>query len=487
MTNTDIKAKSTGCARVWEREMLDYPSPESDIVCDACVIGGGLAGVVTAEVLAEKGLKTVLIEENKILSGRSGRTTAKAVPAPPYLLSSIAHTSPERAHKIAAAYSAGMRLLGEQIRRFPTSGRTADMYYAALYGEKRLRREYHAMLENGIECGFYGANAAPLPFEHASAIRVYDCFALSPAELVSGICLSGKFRAYEGDGAAKVGAHSVLLTSGRRIRADAVVSCTGYPVTGSVKNPLRLYAKSSAAVLSDTADCEILENAMAYICDCGIGVRHSPDGGLIVSGEAHRGAPETGWLERLTEKLAEIAPGARVVDSWTNNDTYTHDGVPVIGRTDGGIYVSAGFSGWGMTAAAAGAVILGELVTGNEVWYAGAFDPERGVGGREGSLTEHMSAAVKGLADASSPSPDKRADELHADEGGIVSYRGKRAGCYRDGDGQLHALEAKCTHMGCELKWNAEERTWDCPCHGSRYTFDGECITRPGERGLRRL
>ena len=98
-----------------------------------------------------------------------------------------------------------------------------------------------------------------------------------------------------------------------------------------------------------------------------------------------------------------------------------------------------------------------------------------------------MSAAVKGLADASSPSPDKRADELHADEGGIVSYRGRRAGCYRDGDGQLHALEAKCTHMGCELKWNAEERTWDCPCHGSRYTFDGECITRPGERGLRRL
>lgn len=478
--------KSLTIPSMWRGTSLGYPPLEHEVICDCAVIGGGLCGILCAHLLSSMGLNVVILEENELLSGKSGRSTAKATVGQPMLYSSLmGHNSPEVSRKAAAANENGIKLLRGLCSEIHGAGKRADMFFYSKYGSTRLRREYNTMLENGISCGYYSKNAAPIPDEHAAAIRIYDQIELDVTVLGYELCRRGLFKVYEHSKAENIGPRG-CTANGHRVKSGSVICTTNYPIMPELMNPLKLYRKTSSVIVSEPVDCEILENSMAYCCDCGYGIRHSPDGGLVISGEAHRGSPEEGTMERLTELLQSLSHGARVIEKWTNNDVYTHDMLPYVGKTRAGVYLACGFNAWGMVSGASAAVILSEEVCGREVWYADIFSPERNfLRGGSSSFSEHIGEAVSGSAKKYSPAPELKIADLKNGEGGVVNYHGKRMGAFRDDGGEVHLVSLRCPHIGCELEWNAVDCTWDCPCHGSRFTYDGEAIGNPAVKGIK--
>jgi len=175
-----------------------------------------------------------------------------------------------------------------------------------------------------------------------------------------------------------------------------------------------------------------------------------------------------------------------VVESWTNNDTYTHDGLPYSGQLRSGIWVACGYSAWGMTNSAAMAIIAAEQICGRDPWYADVFSPSRNfLHGGKREFAEHMGTAISGVMRQMSSPPEVALSKIEPSHAAVVSSRGKRAGAYRDTDGNVHLVSLKCPHLGCELAWNSADLTWDCPCHGSRFSYTGECVSNPANTSIR--
>ena len=185
----------------------------------------------------------------------------------------------------------------------------------------------------------------------------------------------------------------------------------------------------------------------------------------------------------------EWFPVAREAARWSAQDCITADGAPYIGpyaASRPNWYVATGFGKWGMTSSMAAALILPALLRGENHPWADVFDPRRVNGRALAGIAAEGGHAVKGLAKSFLYFPATQADELSAGRGGIVRLNGEKAGAYRDEDGQLHAVSPRCPHLGCQLAWNPAEKTWDCPCHGSRFDCQGKLLSGPAQEDISR-
>ncbi len=479
--------------KIWNFSSSSHPPLTDDCSCDAAVIGGGITGVLCAHALALRGLSVLLLEEHTIAheGSKTARSTAKATVAHGRIYSTLAETvSAEASRKYAAANLAGLRFLHSIADASPATsvGRVQDMYLYALHGERLLRREFCAMRNGGIVCEY--TKNAPLPFSVSAAIRLPDQLALDPAELSRCLCGMGHFRVCEHSPVTAVGRHS-LRCNGHTVTARHIVAATNYPgfrplETGAVL-PLKLYRQSSyaAAVRCDAGFR--MPDILAFGIDGGYGYRYAPDGQtLIVSGETHRGTASPNTGKRLLRAAESAAMGEiSVIRQWSNNDGYTHDGIPYVGQLRNGVFIACGFGAWGMTNAASAARILAEQIGGRRLWYDDLFAPGRNfLRGGSRQFAEHLRTSVGGAARTVSAPPDCYAGDVACGQAEIINYHGKRAGAYRDSDGRLYVVDLRCPHLGCSLEWNPEERSWDCPCHGSRFDYTGECISNPAVRGI---
>ncbi len=461
-----------------------YPSLTDDLSCDVAVVGGGLTGVLCAHRLAVRGLSVVLLERHTIAhaESRTARSTAKATVAQEGIYSTLReHRSTEASRKYAAANLAGLRYLRELLP--PTAER--EMYLYALHGERRLQREFLALRENGIPCDYQ--TDAPLPFPVTAAIRIPGQLSFDPAELLRNICAMENFRVYENSPVTAAGSHTVFC-NGHTVTAGQVLLATNYPqFCESAGISLKLYRKTSYAVAVRCADGFRMRDVLAYGIDGGYGYRLAKDGELlIVSGETHRGTDAPNVEERLRTAAKNASCGELdVVETWSNNDGYTHDGLPYIGKLHNGMAIACGYGAWGMTNAAGAAVLLTEQICGSNVWYEDIFSPYRNfLRGGTSSFAEHMTTATGGMMRTFASPPEEYASKVRTGQAEIINYHGKRAGAYRDENGELHVVNLRCPHRGCELTWNTADRTWDCPCHGSRFSYTGACLSNPAEEGI---
>lgn len=166
----------------------------------------------------------------------------------------------------------------------------------------------------------------------------------------------------------------------------------------------------------------------------------------------------------------------------------TLDGIPYIGqfsvnRPDW--YVAAGFGKWGMTNAMVSARLISDAVLGKDMGEWKVFSPQRmNLTGSASCLIKNTVQASKGLGKRLFMRPKNALDKLEAGHGGIVTVQGKKVGAYKDEDGKIYLVSVTCPHLGCQLEWNPDEKTWDCPCHGSRFTYQGELLDGPAENGV---
>ena len=213
---------------------------------------------------------------------------------------------------------------------------------------------------------------------------------------------------------------------------------------------------------------------------------------IIIGGQGHRtGKNETAFRYQMLHTIAdEFFPGSIPVKEWSAQDCISVDKLPYIGHFSSFApdwYVATGFHKWGMSLSMAAALLLADLICGRSSPFAEIFSPKRHL---TAPAWKALSGEVKQASISLSQSvflPGTKIDSemLRPGDGCIARVNGKKVGIYKDEDSRLHFVSPRCPHMGCQLSWNPEEKTWDCPCHGSRFHCTGEIINGPAQNGIK--
>jgi len=331
-----------------------------------------------------------------------------------------------------------------------------------------------------------------LPYEVLGAIRVEDqaqfhprmfCLGLAEAIVGAGSALYERTRALELDG-------RTVVTDRGRISAGAVVVTSHIPFVDAGGYFGRMEPKRSYALAAQVRG-ERPRGMYISVDEPSRSIRSTASGWLIIGGEGHKVGHDDDTRQRyaaLEAWASDTFDTEPVEHRWSAQDYQSADGLPFIGSLPGhaGAFVATGFGKWGMTNGVASAMILRDLVQGRDNPWAATFDATRVAAKQsvKSVVSANVDVAKRFVGDrvAALQSPD--AAELAPGEGGIVSLDGDTVAAFRDDEGTLHALSPTCTHLGCRVSFNTAERSWDCPCHGSRFDVDGHVLQGPATKDL---
>ncbi len=483
-------------------EQPDFPSLAEDIHAEVAVIGGGIVGITTALLLAEDGADVVLLESGRLARGVTGHTTAKVTSQHGLIYAQLrSHFGADGARLYGEANEAALRWIAERVERdgIECDFRPQPNYvYASGSAERgKLEREVEAAREAGLPASL--VEETPLPYPVKAAVRFDDQAEFHPRRYLLALVerlRSLGCRIYENSRAVAVdgGApHSVRTLDGT-VTAERVVVATHYPFLDRTLAFARVHPERSYAIV-----CRIAGDpppGMHISADSPTrSIRPVPVGGdelLLVGGEGHK-TGEGGDTERRYAALEDFAREHWQVESveyrWSTQDNVTIDHVPYVGRAtlrDDRLLMATGFAKWGMTGGTAAALLLADLVRGRDHEWASFFDPFRfkPLAGGPTLVKENARVAHHFVGDRIAERGGRALDNLAPGEGAIVSHDGEKVAGHRREDGTLVAVSTCCTHLGCQVKWNTAERSWDCPCHGSRFTPEGDVLQGPAVRSL---
>lgn len=470
---------------------------------DVVIVGGGITGITSAFLLKQSGLKVALLEASRILHGTTGHTTAKVTAQHDIIYYTIkSKMDQESAEQYANANQAAINAIDIIIQQ---NNIDCDFSWQPAYVYTQ-DENYILQIQEEAELSFgLGFSAAymeeiPLPIKVKAALRFDNQAQFHPLKYLQALAQqvpgNGSFIC-ENTKAIDIQTQSnytVTTNTGFHVKAPNIIIATHYPFyDGNGMYFSRIYPDRSYAIgitISDQYPCGMYISAE----DPGRSYRSHPmDDGrelIIIGGEHHKtGQGEDTGLhyQNLLDTANNVFQVNEVLYRWSTQDYTTMDQVPYIGplnSKDPGIYVATGFRKWGMTNGTAAAMILRDYILDKENEWAPVFMPSRfKPGASVGKFVKENANVAKHLISSKLSSAEHFVD-LEPGEGKVVEIDGEKAGAYRDFQGQLYVVDTTCTHMGCELSWNTAERSWDCPCHGSRFTYEGKVIEGPAQKPL---
>ncbi|MEV6653680.1 FAD-dependent oxidoreductase [Streptomyces sp. NPDC051219] len=481
------------------------PPLSDDIEVDVAVIGAGIAGLSTAWELARTGRSVAVLEADRVAAGVSGYTTAKLTALHTLIYDRLRRTrGPEGARLYAQSQSEAVehvaRVADElgidcELERAP-----AFTYCEDPAGTDGLRAEAEAAAEAGLNASY--VDETGLPFAVAGAVRVEDQAQFHPRKYLLALADDVEARGGRIHERTRV-AHlkegepcRVRTAAGMTVTARNVVVATHYPLFDRAMLFTRLSPRRELVVAGPVEDTRDPRGMYITEEQNTRSVRTAPYGEgrrlLIVTGESF--TPGTGdTVERFARLAAwaqDLFVGFGVTHRWAAQDNDPTDTVPLVGRMHPGgdhAYVATGFGGWGMSGGVMAGRLLASLIEGKQLPWAGIYDPRRlKTALREApEFLKHQAVVGKHFVGdrLRTPTPVSVAD-IAPGTGAVVRVAGERCAVYRDESGTAHAVTARCTHLGCVVAFNNAERTWECPCHGSRFSIDGDVVHGPANRPL---
>jgi glycine/D-amino acid oxidase-like deaminating enzyme/nitrite reductase/ring-hydroxylating ferredoxin subunit len=474
-----------------------------DLETDIVIIGAGITGLTAALLLRERGRDVVVVEKETAGAGETGNTTAHLTVAIDARYHYIQRKyGKDEARLVAGASKASLETIAELVQRHAIDCRFRRVP-GYLYTEKRkyvaeIKNEASAAREAGIDARH--TDAVPLPFPVRAGVVFANQAQFHPGEYIAGLAArvsAAGCRIFERTRvtAVKGGEPCVVETDRGQLKARAVFMATNVPIAGftlvhTLTAAYRTYALAFS-VGGEHPDGLFWDTADPYHYtrwqETGAGTF------LIVGGEDHRTGEEEdteGCFERLLQYAAEHFGSHRLQHRWSGQVIEPHGGLPLIGGEDN-VYISTGYSGQGLTFGTLGAMIVADRITGAANPWAELFDLKRKrphMTARE-FLTENLHFPAHLAADrlTSFDVEGKSVEEVREGEGKILQLDGKKVAAYRDDQGRLFCVSPVCTHMKCDVAWNDAERTWDCPCHGSRFTPGGEVLNGPAKEPLAKI
>ena len=422
-------------------KLPSFPSLEQDLKTDILIVGGGMAGLLCACALNRACADYALIEADRICGGVTRNTTAKITSQHGLIYDKlIGEYDVETARLYYEANQAAISSFRRLAADYPCQMETKPAFVYTTGSTEKLEKELRALERIGAKAGY--RDSLPLPFAVTGAIEFEEQAQFHPLLLAAGIAAGLNIyehtpaRGFEGN---------TVYTDKVRIEAKKILIATHFPIINKHGGYfLKLFQDRSYVLALENAP----DPAGMFIGaeGCGPSIRSSGDL-LLFGGGAHPTGKKGGGYAELEALARSCYPGARIKYRWAAQDCMSLDGIPYIGRygkNTPGLYVATGFNKWGMTSSMVSAMILGDLLLERENPYTKVFSPQR-----------------------SSMHPQLLANAFHAAANLLTPTR------------------PRCPHMGCALKWNEEEQSWDCPCHGSRFTAEGKLLDGPATGNLK--
>ena len=422
---------------LWEQAVphMQFDAVKKNINTDVLIIGGGIAGILCSYKLKNAGIDCTLVEATEICGGITKNTTAKITLGHGLLYDkTIRRIGKDTARLYAEAQGNAIKEYTHLCRDIDCDFENRDSYVYSLTDPIKIEKEVAALNRIGVQARF--TDASELPFHIAGAVVVENQAQFHPLKFL--YTIAEDLPIYEHTKVVELMPHKAVTNYGN-ITYKKLIIATHFPILNKHGlYPIKLYQHRSYVLAIKGAPTV---NGM-YVdeSDTGLSFRGYKDL-LLLGGGGHRTGKQGGCWQELEDFVTKHYKDAEIVGKWATQDCMTLDGIPYIGQYSSAlpdVFVATGFNKWGMTNAMVAANILCDLIQGKVNPYANVFSPSRTM--LRPQLAMNAFETAVGLLTPTAP---------------------------------------RCPHLGCALKYNRAEHTWDCPCHGSRFTEHGELIDNP--------
>ena len=412
-----------------------FPQLKENVKTDVLIIGGGIAGILCAYMLKNEGVDCILTEATQICGGVTEYTTAKITLQHGLIYDKmIKKFGRDKAQLYLKAQMTACIEYDRLCRQIDCDYEKKDSYVYSLGDRAKIEKEVEAINDLGLQADF--CESIDLPFKVSGAVRVRDQAQFNPLKFI--FALAKDLPIYENTKVLELMPNRAKTEQGT-VDCRKIIVATHFPILNKHGGYfLKLYQHRSYVTALDG-----VQNVDGMYVDedkKGLSFRNYGDL-LLLGGGAHRTGKQGGNWNELEAFARKNYPSARIVNKWATQDCMSLDGVPYIGqysKRTPDLFVATGFNKWGMTSSMVSAMLLSDLVRGKESKYTPVFSPSRSM--LSPQLAVNIFESLIGLLTPTVP---------------------------------------RCPHLGCALKYNSAERSWDCPCHGSRFTESGELINNP--------
>lgn len=471
---------------IWKKELhrTQMEVQTEDMDTEVAVIGAGMTGILTAFLLQKQGKRVLVLEADRVGGGQTGNTTAKITSQHGMKYQElIREYGIERARLYAKANESAIRFYERIVEEehIHCDFQRVPSYLYSVQKKPQLKEEVQAARCLGIGASY--VEDIGLPISEAGAVRFENQAQFQPLLFIEH--LAKKLKVYEETEVYRVKGHTIYTNRGS-INAKSIVFAVHFPFMIFPGFYYLRQHQERSYVIAYEGVAPI--SGLYYGIDEGALSYRMYDRWLLVGGGKHRTGyqDENSGYAAIRRQMLKVFPEAKEARRWSAQDCMPHDGLPFIGHYSGlrpYWYVATGYQKWGMTTAMVAAKLLCDQICGVTSPYERLFSPQRWHPWKAArNFWKDVGISIRGLLKGYQMLSELQEEDLLPGEGGIVRKGWKRYGCYRDIRGEYHRIDLRCPHMGCQLLWNPIEKSWDCPCHGSRFDYTGKQMDDPARK-----
>lgn len=488
-------------------EIKKYPSLNKNLNTDVCIIGGGITGISCGYYLTKNKLNVCILEKDTIMNKTSGYTTAKITAQHGLIYKYLVESYSE---DFAKNYLRSNLEAIEKIKKIIDDEKincdyeiqnsyvytTVPSSISKIEDEAKILRKlnYKATLSDSIDLPISKVEKA-IKFENQAQFNPVK-YAINLCEKIennNGVIFE-KSKVIK---IKKVNNEYIIFCNGNYLKAKHIIIATRYPI---INFPgfhfLKMYSETSNVIAIETDDnlftgMYINDDEPTFSFKTSI---YNDKRIVLIGGTSHKTGVKidlSNSYKILEQKAYEMYPNSTVLYRWNTQDSVSLDKIPYIGEFSffyPNVYIATGFKKWGMTTSNIAANIITDEILGkknkySEIYNSKRLNPIKNKKELGNMIKETTHSLILNKFDL----PEATIKDINLDEGKIVNYNGNKIGAYKDKNNNIFKIIPNCTHLGCELSWNNLDKTWDCPCHGSRYNFDGKLIYGPSCKDLKAI